>query len=151
MWGGSPILMSEEDDKYVHLKSDLWYSCKEAWPLAWPLLILDRCYSLNAGLVSQLGVSDSCRSINLIASPCGDNLNCAEDRIVILVIPCVAVPLRAGRGAAHSRPPGNSYPGGTRSERSGTSVSRFTCVVVKVSLSAHLPVRNAVHYSLASV
>lgn len=33
--------------------------------------ILDSCCSLNAGLVSQLGVSDSCRSIKLIAPPCG--------------------------------------------------------------------------------
>lgn len=133
--------MSEEDDKYVHLKYDLWCSCKEAL-MDTCREILDRCCSLNAGLVSQLGVSDTCRSIRLIAPPYGDNF------IIIRFEPCVAVSLRACRGAAHSRPTGNSYPGGTRSERSGTSVSRFTCVVVKVSLSAHLPVRNAIHYSL---
>lgn len=64
--------MSEEDNEYVHLKNDLWCSCKEAL-IDTCKEILDRCCSLNAGLASQLGVSDSCRSIRRIAPPCGDN------------------------------------------------------------------------------
>lgn len=48
--------------------------------------ILDSCCSLNAGLASQLGVSDSCRSIRQIAPPCGDNF------IIILLYRVVQFP-----------------------------------------------------------
>lgn len=69
--------------------------------------ILDRCCSLNAGLVAQLGVSDSCRSIKLIAPPCGNNLNCAEDHIVILLVPVLQFP-SAPVGGSPPPAPGSS-------------------------------------------
>lgn len=60
--------------------------------------ILDSCCSLNAGLASQLGVSDSCRSIRRIAPPCGDNFIVLVYRVVqFLSAPIGGSPLSAPR------------------------------------------------------